>query len=151
MDAKNINVVINSVLTTFNSALAIAPVKSEVFLKNTNESSNEVTALIEAKGSHTGIFAISLSKPVAVRFASQMSKKNFSTFDNAVVDAMGEIINIITGRIKADLADQKFLLTPPAYVYGEGKPMFTNKSFAPYICVSFLSPLGGFTIEVSLK
>ena len=69
------------------------------------------------------------------------------------MDAIGEIINMISGSAKGKLTELGFTfkLSTPAFILGKGTRLFKEVEYAPYICVPFSTEIGDFTIQVSLR
>ncbi|MBQ3034344.1 MAG: chemotaxis protein CheX [Deferribacterales bacterium] len=153
MKAEHINCVISSVLGVLSQALGAEATKEGVYVKKDDSNGSHLSAVIEVTGDHKGAFIISLSEDDAKRMASVllMEEKNF--LDSDVMDAMGEIINMISGGAKAALVKLglNFKLTPPVFILGKGTKLFRSVSYVPYIGVSFTSDVGNFSVEVSLK
>jgi chemotaxis protein CheX len=71
--------------------------------------------------------------------------------DEEVVDAVGELTNMICGGAKAQLAKMnlKFNLATPTMVVGKGVEI-THYSDAPTIVIPFKTESGDFVIEANL-
>ncbi len=153
MKAEHVNCVITAVLSVISQTFGEEATKENVYVKNDDDNGSHLSAVIEVGGAHKGAFIISLTEDDAKKMASVllMEEKNF--LDKDVMDAMGEIINMISGGAKGALVEKglNFKLTPPAFVLGRGTKLFKSVSYAPYIGVSFSSDVGNFNVEVSLK
>ncbi|MDE7169864.1 MAG: chemotaxis protein CheX [Mucispirillum sp.] len=127
--------------------------KGKPYLSHSDINIKHLSAAIKISGDHKGAFIIALSEKDAKKMASMLILEEKRFLDKDVMDAMGEIINMISGSAKSRLADMafKFKLNVPAFVLGKGTRLFKSDEYAPYICVPFHSDVVNFTIQVSLK
>ncbi len=74
-----------------------------------------------------------------------------SEIDDEIVDAVGELTNMICGGAKAELAklNQKFDLATPTMIVGTGIAI-TVFSDAPTVIIPFDTDCGKFVIEANL-
>jgi chemotaxis protein CheX len=72
--------------------------------------------------------------------------------DDEIVDAVGELTNMICGGAKAQLAklNYKFDLATPTMIVGKGVEI-SYHSEAPTIVIPFSSEYGNFVIEANLE
>jgi chemotaxis protein CheX len=66
----------------------------------------EISGIITISGSARGLAVISMKTVTAIKITNHLTGGNHSFLDDEVVDAVGEIINIITGNIKKELEDE---------------------------------------------
>ncbi len=153
MKAEYLNSVVNAVVSVISQALGEQAVKEGVYVKKDDNNGNHLSAVIEVGGEHKGAFIIALSEDDAKKMASVLLMEDKYFLDSHVMDAIGEVINMISGSAKAALVEQglTFRLTPPVFVLGKGTKLFKTVSYVPYVGVSFTSNVGDFNVEVSLK
>jgi chemotaxis protein CheX len=89
--------------------------------------SNGVVALIGLAGKWTGSGCISCTAETACRVASHFLSQPFESVDDEVLDAVGELANMIIGNVKNDLEDHvgTLGLSMPTVVFGRN---FTARS-----------------------
>ncbi|MDR0868384.1 MAG: chemotaxis protein CheX [Planctomycetota bacterium] len=83
--------------------------------------SRDVTAIIGCVGASSGSVFINCSKECATFMASKMLGEERKSLDNAVLDGICEIANIIAGQTKALLSTTEFKferISTPAVVVG---------------------------------
>jgi chemotaxis protein CheX len=80
-----------------------------------------MVALIGFGGAHTGNCMITCSKFVACKVASIMLMDDYQTVGDEVMDAYGEIANMVFGNVKTDLEEHlgPLTLTIPTVIVGE--------------------------------
>lgn len=153
MKAEHINSVITAALAVISSTVGVEASKEKVYVKNDDVNNAHLSAVIEVSGDHKGAFLIALSEDAAKQIASKMLMEEKRFLDRDVMDAIGEIINMISGGAKGALVEKglNFKLSPPIFVLGKGTKLFKAQSYAPYIGVMFKCDAGDFNVEVSLK
>ncbi|MDF1615624.1 chemotaxis protein CheX [Desulfurivibrio dismutans] len=117
-----------------------------------------------AYGEVTGVIGMSsetISGSMIVSFTGQailqivanmLMEPPKSKIDDEVVDAVGEITNMICGGAKAELAkiNHKFDLATPTMVVGKGVEI-SNYSSDPTVVIPFETADGSFVVEANLS
>ena len=113
----------------------------------------EVTGIIGmASDKIEGTMVISFEKDCILKIVGNMLyEPPKSEIDDEIVDAVGELTNMICGGAKAELAklNQKFDLATPTMVVGTGIAI-TVFSDAPTLIIPFDTDSGKFVIEANL-
>ena len=75
-----------------------------------------------------------------------------TTIDKEVIDAVGELTNMICGGVKTRLAklDMKFDLALPTTIVGKGVQICYPKN-TPVIVIPFMTESGEFVVEANLR
>lgn len=98
-----------------------------------------VVALVGLAGAWSGTGAVSCTAALACRIASHMVLGNFDGVNDEVLDAMGEVANMVVGNIKNNLEVRigPMGLSVPTVIYGRnftmrapGKHLWTVVPFA---------------------
>jgi chemotaxis protein CheX len=81
-----------------------------------------VVALVGLTGAWSGSGVVSCSGPLACRLSGRMLMTEFPAVDAEVLDAMGEIANMIVGNVKEDLATTlgPLAISTPTVIHGDG-------------------------------
>ncbi len=98
-----------------------------------------VTGLIGVHGSVSGFITVNLSERMALEVAGGLLQDSFSKLSSQVVDAAGELTNIIVGGIKSGLAGSPWAfltITVPSVIVGRGYNM-TYAHGLEFVCVTF--------------
>jgi chemotaxis protein CheX len=66
----------------------------------------EISGVITMSGSARGLAVISMKTVTAIKITNYLTGGEHSYLDEEVIDAVGEIINIIAGNIKKELEDE---------------------------------------------
>jgi len=115
------------------------------------EPANGVVALIGLTGKWVGTGSISCSGELARKISGQLLMSEFASIDQEVLDAIGEITNMIIGGFKNALEAEAGMLdmSIPVVVFGHN---FTAASIhrADWIVVPFVSGGEHFTVKACL-
>ena len=105
---------------------------------NEAESNWDISGIIELSGEVRGIVAISMNESVAYKLTEGLSGNKHSSIDDVVVDAIGEIINIIMGNVKKEFEnDFKVNISTPLIVKGKSQAIAWPASKSRIICIPF--------------
>jgi chemotaxis protein CheX len=113
-----------------------------------------VTGIIGlASESINGIMVISFSEPCILKIVANMTGEPEKTkIDSEVVDAVGELTNMISGGAKSKLAkmNMKFNLSLPTTDVGK-KIEIGYHTNTPIIVIPFMTAKGEFVVEANLS
>ena len=111
---------------------------------------SEVSALIGLAGETTGSVVLSFSRQTAINIVSRFAKQKFQALGSEILDGVGELVNIIAGNAKQDLADYRIEISLPGVITGSSYKIHWPEG-VPVVTIPFESDLGEFTVNVSLK
>ncbi len=83
----------------------------------------KVTGMIGVHGKVSGFITLNMSDRIAVRAVNSLLQEEFTELNAQVVDATGEITNMVVGGIKSALANTKWAflqITVPSVIVGQG-------------------------------
>ncbi len=107
-----------------------------------------ISAVIELSGESKGSIAVSFSKNCILDVASQMFGDQYTELNEEVIDIVGELVNMISGEARRELAKLGFHFSAgiPITFKGEGHEM---KHFvqARIIVIPFETKSGQYFIE----
>ena len=151
MEVKYVNPFIGSAKNIFATMMKVSIIAGKPYLRDDNaENMYDISGVIGLTGETQGAVVISFPKLTALKTVTAFSGIDVKIFDQIVVDAVGEIINIISGNAKKDLAEFRLQISLPSVVVGNNHKINWT-SGVPVICVPFESELGDFVVSVSLK
>ena len=101
--------------------VAVAPIAAAAPAQASDDAS-AVVAFIGLTGSWNGTGAISCTGEVACRLSGRLLMSEFASVDADVLDAMGELANMIVGNVKEDLAQSlgPLAISTPTVIHGRG-------------------------------
>ena len=122
----------------------------DIVMKETFVPTHEVSAIILIHENHPGAMVLSLSRNVAFDILRATRMTKISEINEDVIDVVGELSNMITGRASVDLSKLRTRLSLPTVMVGHTKIAPFPAGSKP-VCVSFESEGGPLTLEVGLE
>jgi chemotaxis protein CheX len=149
MKAEYINPFVTSTVSVFETMLGCSLTRGKIFIKNGASPEFEVTGIIGLSGKAAGTVVLSLNRETALNAAKTLLGEMPETINADVVDAVGELANMIAGASKAQLEQFEMSLTIPTVIVGKDFSIeFPSKS--PPICIPFECKWGPLAVEVGL-
>ena len=152
MNVELINPFIESVVNVLKTMSQTDPVVGKPGLKKNNLTEGIVTGVIGMAGDDiSGNMAISFDEPCICGIVSRMLMETFTKVNQDVVDAVGEITNMISGGAKKLISEKgySFNMATPMMLVGKGIEI-QQMSKSPIIQVPFKTVDGAFVIEANL-
>ncbi len=105
MDAKYINPFVIATKSVFKAMLSIDLTIDRPSLKNSKTASGDVTGVMGLVGDKKGTVCISFKEIGALHIYKTLMFDEATEINNDVVDAIGELTNIISGQARKELED----------------------------------------------
>jgi chemotaxis protein CheX len=147
MKVEYINPFIASLNNAFQTMLGCAVHRGALSLKDGNSPKYEISGIIGLSGMAIGTVVLSLSEAVALKAASVMLMSETTRIDADVVDAVGELTNMVAGRAKGDLEEYQLSVSLPSVITGRDHNVRFPSNVTP-ICVPFDTAWGPLALEV---
>jgi chemotaxis protein CheX len=106
--------------------------------------------VIGLSGKAQGTVVVGLGREAALRATEAMLQERPPEINGDVVDAVGELANIIAGGAKAQLEHLDLSVSLPSVITGKGHCIQFPTKVTP-ICIPFDSEWGQITVEVGLS
>jgi len=98
----------------------------------------DISAVIGLTGEARGAVVISMKKPLALKLTNVLTGAEHEDLDDEVIDAIGEIINIIAGNAKRGLEESfRLVISLPTIVRGKKHTIMWPNEQARIICIPF--------------
>jgi chemotaxis protein CheX len=149
MRAEYINPFVSAVANTFATVVACELQRGAPRLQLPGEELFDVSGVIGLSGSAVGSVVLSVSKEVALQATSVMLMTEMTEVNADVIDAVGELTNMVAGSAKAKLAELQLSISLPTVVTGKGHVLSFPREVTP-ICIPFESTWGPLKVEVCL-
>ena len=150
MKAEYINPFLVSTIATFKTMLGCALTRGTPYVKNGSQPKHEVSGLIGLSGRVQGTVVLGLGREAALRATEAMLQERPPEINGDVVDAIGELANIIAGGAKAQLEHLDLSVSLPSVITGKAHCIQFPTKVTP-ICIPFDSDWGPITVEVGLS
>jgi chemotaxis protein CheX len=110
----------------------------------------DISGIIALTGEVKGLIAISMKSPTASKIARCLIGDGIEFADADVVDAIGEIVNIVAGNVKKNLEDMfRIIISLPTVVRGKAHAIVIPEERTRLLCIPF-TVFDGDTIWLSL-
>jgi len=152
VDANIINPFISSTMNVLTTMASVNPTAGKPTVKPDNKSWGVVTGIIGlASNKIRGTMILSFDEPSILKIVNNMLGENYTAINDEIVDAVGELTNMICGGVKKQLGDLGMLfdLATPLMLVGQGVEL-KSLTKAPIISIAFEIPEGKFVIEANL-
>ena len=154
MKAELINPFLNAAKNVLETMAQIKVTPQKPHLKKGTSSYGEVTGIIGMSADDiAGVMILSFSEKCILQVVAKMLMEDpKAKIDDEVVDAVGELTNMICGGAKAQLSklEHKFDLATPSMAVGKDVEI-TCYSKAPTIVIPFETEEGPFVVEANLS
>lgn len=152
MKVEFINPFLNATKNVIETMAQTTVISQKPHLKEGSTSYGVVTGIIGMTSENiTGSMVVSFSEKCILKIVANMLMEGVKEkIDDEIVDAVGELTNMICGGAKAQLAklDHKFSLATPTMIVGQGVEVsFYSK--APTIVCPFETADGPFVVEAN--
>ena len=136
----------------FLSMLSLEVDPGEAQSKFSNTYSNTVSGMVGMTGLYKGALAIHATTEVAKKITSQMLFMDVEEVDEDVLDAMGEMANMLAGNMKTALSSngKDIELSVPSAVTGE-KYSLDIKDSGEHLVVPFKADIGSFSVQFNFE
>jgi len=152
MKAEHINPFITSTCEVFRTMLSIDPVRGQLYVKTNERLPYDISGIIGLAGDSTGFIIISMTETLALKVVEKFIGEKKEKMDEDVMDAIGEILNMIAGGAKQIFSRTgvRFKISIPNVVMGKDHMVGKQKNVH---CLGMTFKVGDevFVIEVALK
>lgn len=150
MKVEYVNPFLVSTISTFKTMLGCVLTRGTPYVNNGSQPEHEVSGVIGLSGKAQGTVVVRLGREAALRATEAMLQERLPEINGDVVDAIGELANIIAGGAKAQLEHLDLSISLPSVVTGKGHCIQFPTKVTP-ICIPFESEWGPITVEVGLS
>lgn len=152
MDVNLINPFIEATLHVLSSMAFTKATAGKPFLKNDNIASGDVTGIVGLIGEARGTISVSFTEECILSIVGSMFGEEIPRINEEVKDAVGEILNIVSGQARQKLETQGRMLKGaiPTVITGKNHSI-THITRQPIVAVPFETASGRFTIEICLE
>ena len=150
MDSTYIMPFVTSIQNVFETMLQLPVQVGDPQLKRTSEPSYDVSGIIGMSGDVVGNVVLSFPTSTAERVVSLFTGEEMAATHADFPDAVGELVNMVSGGAKAQFTGKEVSISCPSVVIGTDHVVFSRKDV---VCIQILcnSDCGEFALEVSFR
>ena len=149
MKSEYINPFVTSTTSVFETMLGCQVTRMGLELKSGSQPDLEVSGVIGLSAKASGVVVLSLCREAALGVTEAMLGARPASVDADVIDAVGEVVNMIAGGAKAQLEQYATSMGIPSVIVGKNHVISFPSQVTPF-SILFDCPLGQLRIEVGL-
>lgn len=149
MQVEHINPFIAALKNTFQTMLSCEARRGNLVVKQDSRAAHEISGVIGLSGRAVGTVVVSFSTQVALKAASTMLMTEATRIDDDVLDAVGELTNMVAGAAKAELEEYDLAVSLPNVITGAAHEVHFPSEVTP-IGIAFDTDWGPISLEVGL-
>jgi chemotaxis protein CheX len=150
MEGKDITPFVKSVGNVFSTMLQVHVTHEAPRLKEPASPCYDVSGIIGLSEDITGAVVLSFPADTAVRIVELLTGEKFDLDHPDFADAIGELVNMVTGGAKAEFVDRHVSISCPSMIVGPGHRVFQQKN-SPIIEIPCDCECGSFSVFVSMR
>ena len=150
MDQSYIIPFVKSVQNVFETMLQLPVQIGQPEIKHPGESGHDVSAIIGMSGDVEGSVVLSFPTATALRVVSIFTGTELEASHEDFADAVGELVNMVSGGAKAQFTGKSVSISCPSVVVGQSHQVYGRKDVVA-ICIPCDSDCGEFNVEVSIR
>jgi chemotaxis protein CheX len=150
MNLDYINPFVLSTHNVFETMLQCELTRGQLSLSDRFQSQHEVSGIIGLSGEKgSGTVVLSLARMVAVKSTGVLLGLEKDTVDEDVIDAIGELTNMVAGAAKSQLEFLQMSLSLPMVIMGKNIMVGFDKEIRPLV-VPFDCKWGELSLEIGM-
>jgi chemotaxis protein CheX len=152
MDVIFINPFIDATLNVLEMMASTKASAGTPYLKKDQVAQGDVSAIIGLTGEIGGTLSVSFSQECVLPIVASMLGEEIKEMNSVINDAVGEIINMISGQARRTLDELGRTLRAaiPTVISGKNHTI-THMTDHPVVAIPFNTDRGKFTIEVCFQ
>lgn len=152
MDVRYINPFLYGTIDVLKKMAFIEPKAGNPYVKSGKTACGDVSGIIGITGDAVGSLAISFHHDSILKIVEQMLGEPYAKISDDVLDAVGELTNMISGVARTHLEKQgmRVYAAIPTVIYGIGHTV-DHVLKGPGIVIPFSSSAGDFFVDVCIS
>ncbi len=150
MDPTLIAPFVKSVQNVFATMLQLPVEVEEPKIKEGKSTTYDVSAIIGMSGDCVGSVVLSFEEESALRIVALFTGTEAAVDSPDFADAVGELVNMISGGAKAMFEGRKASISTPSVVLGSSHVVSSQKDL-PTIVLPCVTDCGRFAIEIAIQ
>jgi chemotaxis protein CheX len=150
MDPNYIKPFVASIQNVFGTMLQLPVTVGEPRIKTGMAPEHDVSGIIGMSGDVTGNVVLSFKMDAAIAIVSLFCGTKLEAGSADFADAVGELVNMVSGNAKALFKDRKVSISCPSVIIGSGHHV-SRPSDVPCVVIPCSTDCGEVTIEIAIK
>lgn len=150
MDPNFITPFVTSIQNVFTTMLQLPVSIGTPTLKNGGQASHDVSGVIGMSGDVSGSIVLSFPIDTAEAIVALFCGEKLTSESPDFADAIGELVNMVSGGAKANLGHKAVSISCPSVVVGTGHFIAQQKD-TPCVVIPCRTDCGDLTIEVAIR
>jgi len=149
IDVQVVNPFLTAVVDVLSIMAQVRAVPGRPYVKGTKAAKGDVSGVIAISGEVEGTISVTFTKDCACAVVGNMLGERVEEMDQTVIDAVGELTNMISGRARQGLAKggRTFSAAIPSVITGTGHSL--THCGEPVLCLEFSTLYGKIVVEVA--
>lgn len=150
MEASYIKPFIASIQNVFATMLQLPVSVGTPRLKEDQHSQSDVSGIIGLSGDVTGSVVLSFPRETAERIVALFTGTPLTVDSPDFADAVGELVNMVSGGAKAMFTGKKASISCPSVVVGSSH-VVAGQSDTPCVVIPCTTDCGALVIEIAIR
>ena len=150
MDAGMITPFVNAIQNVFSTMFQLPVEIGEPRIKADRKATHDVSGIIGVSGEMVGTIVLSMPSETASSIVSLFTGMEFEEDSDDFADAVGELVNMISGNAKAEFQRKGVMISCPSVVIGAGHTIAVQ-SGTPCVLIPCSTDCGEVVLEVALR
>lgn len=149
MKVEFLNPFVLATCDVFKTMLGCTLTRGPLSVRNEHTPAYEVSGLIGLSGDYRGMVVVSVGRDTAYSVAEAMLGARPNQVNADVMDAIGEVTNMIAGAAKSQLAEFRLTIGLPTVICGRGHSIAFPSEAQPFV-IPFDCDMGPVSVQVGL-
>ena len=149
ISVEYINPFVGAAVNVFQTMMDCELTRGQLYLKEHAQPDYEISGIIGLSGKATGTVVLSLGRDVAIAATEVLLGERPDSLNPDVVDAIGELANMVAGNAKTHLEQFEMSLSLPNVIIGKNHSVQFPSDVTP-IGIPFSCPWGSICMDVGL-
>ncbi len=150
MDASYITPFMTSIQNVFSTMFQLPVEIGEPRIKTESKTTHDVSGIIGVSGEMVGTIVLSMPSDAAESIVALFTGMEIKADTEDFADAVGELINMISGNAKAEFQRKSVSISVPSVVIGAGHRV-ASTSGTPCVMIPCNTDCGEVVLEVALR
>jgi chemotaxis protein CheX len=150
MDPAFIKPFVASIQNVFSTMMQLPVNVKAPYIKDGKSASYDVSGIIGLSGDVTGCVVLSFPRETAERIVALFCGQQLTADTSDFADAIGELVNMVSGGAKALFKDRKVSISCPSVVIGQSH-VVAGQSDLPSIVIPCATDCGELAIEITIQ